>query len=289
MKRRHFLKSTGALAGAAALSSFPYHMYAGTTKKYISDKITLGDTGLEVTRMAMGTGTSGVGGSSSQTRNLGIKGLGDLLHAAYDQGVMFWDSADQYGSHPHMKEALKHVPRENVVILTKTHASTEKEMKADLDRFRKEIGTDYIDIMLLHCMTRANWPEVKQGAMNVLSEEREKGNIKTHGVSCHSLPALKTAANEDWVQVDLARINPAGVMMDADVPTVTKVLQDMKIKGKGIIGMKVFGAGRLSSKPDECLQFALAQDFVDCFTIGVENYDQLKDLQKRVPDASVRG
>lgn len=289
MKRRHFLKSSAALAGVTALSSFPYHLYAGTKEKLISDKVPLGNTGLEVTRLAMGTGTNGVGGSSKQTRSLGIKGVGDLLHAAYDQGVMFWDSADQYGSHPHMKEALKYVPREDVIILTKTHATTEKEMKADLDRFRKEIGTDYIDIMLLHCMTRENWPDIKRGAMNVLSEARQDGIIKTHGVSCHSLSALKTAAKEDWVQVDLARINPAGVIMDADVPTVAAILKGMKQKGKGIIGMKIFGAGRLSNQPDECLQYAINQDFIDCFTIGVENYEQLKDLEKRVPKASVRG
>lgn len=289
MKRRHFLKSSAFAAGAAAMASFPYHLYAGSTKKYIHDKVILGNTGLKVSRLAMGTGTNGVGGSSKQTRRLGIKGVADLLHAGYDQGVNFWDSADQYGSHPHMKEALKRIPREKTVILTKTHASTEKEMQADLDRFRKEIGTDYIDIMLLHCMIDENWPHRKKGAMNFLSKAREDGLIGTHGVSCHSLPALKTAANEDWVQVDLARINPAGVVMDADVPTVTAVLKDMKNKGKGIIGMKIFGAGQLSNKPDECLQFTLNQDFVDAFTIGVEGYDQLIDLDRRVPEASVRG
>lgn len=289
MKRRDFLQHSLTAAGAVSFSPFPYHLFAGDKKKYAQDLITLGNTGIELTRLAMGTGTHGVNKASNQTRKLGIKGLGDLLHYAYDNGVLFWDSADQYGTHPHLKSGLEWVPREKVVIMSKTHATTEKEMKADLDRFRKEIGTDYIDIVLLHCMMDANWPEIKKPAMEVLSRAREDGIIRAHGVSCHTLPALEAAANSDWVQVDLARFNPTGARMDADVETVRKVLQRMKADGKGIIGMKVFGGGPLSKRVDECLEFALAQDFIDCFTIGQESADQFDDLLKRIPDASVRG
>jgi predicted aldo/keto reductase-like oxidoreductase len=237
----------------------------------------------------MGTGTHGVNRASNQTRKLGVKGLGELLHSAYDKGIFFWDSADQYGTHPHLKEALKYVPREKVVILTKTHASTEEEMKADLDRFRQEIGTDYLDIVLLHYMTKDNWPELKSGAMNLLSQAREDGIVRAHGVSCHTLGALKAAAATDWVQVDLARINPYGSRMDAEVPVVVDVLKDMKKKGKSIIGMKLFGAGELTDKLDECLQYTLGQDFVDCFTIGQEDRGQMEDLMTRIPAASTRG
>lgn len=278
-----------AAAGAIAMHKFPYHLFVSDQKKYATDVVTLGDTGIQVTRLAMGTGTNGVGGSSNQTRKLGVKGLSELLHMSYDNGVFFWESADQYGSHPHIKEALKHVPREKVTILTKTHATTEKEMQADLDRFRGEIGTDYIDIVLLHVQTKPNWPEIKQPGMEVLSRAREDGIIRAHGVSCHTLEALQAAADTDWVQVNLARFNPAGVVMDSDVETVRGVLQKMKKRGAGIIGMKLFGAGRLTGKVDECLQFALAQDFMDCFTIGQEGADQFQDLLKRIPAASVRG
>ena len=239
-------------------------------------------------RMAMGTGTNGVGGSSNQTRKLGLKGFADLLRAGFDQGVTFWDSADQYGTHPHLKEALKAVPRDKVVILTKTHASTEREMRDDLDRFRRELGTDYLDIVLLHCMMDANWPDRKKGAMAVLSEAREKGLVKTHGVSCHTLEALKTAARTPWVQVDLARINPAGVAMDGRPEVVLPVLREMKAAGKGIIGMKILGAGRLRNRADECLQYALSLDCVDCFTIGSENRGEMEDLLRKIPAASTR-
>jgi aryl-alcohol dehydrogenase-like predicted oxidoreductase len=264
-------------------------LFAGTTQKLASDRIKLGPMKVEVSRLAQGSGTDGSGGSSNQTRKLGLRGLADLFDAGYDNGVTLWDSADQYGTHPHVKEALKRVPREKVAILSKTHASTEKEMRADLDRFRRELGTDYIDILLLHCMMDGDWPERKKGAMAVISEAREKGIVRTHGTSCHTLEALKAAAANPWVQVDLARINPAKVIMDADVQTVVGVLRQMKAAGKGVIGMKILGAGALRHKADESLQFALSLDCVDCFTIGAESREEMLDLTRKIPAASVRG
>lgn len=287
MKRREFLARG---AGVVALNHFPHHLFAGTTKKTAADRIKLGPMGVEVSRLAMGTGTNGVGGSSNQTKKLGIAGLADMYKFGYDNGVTFWDSADQYGTHPHLREALKRgIPREKVTIMTKTHASTESEMRADLDRFRKELGTDYLDIVLLHCMLDNDWDKKKAGAMNVLSEAREKGIIRTHGTSCHELGALKTAAASPWVQVDLARINPAQVAMDAPPAAVLAVLRQMKDAGKGVIGMKILGAGRLRGKADECLQYALSQTSVDCFTIGAESPQELGDLMRKIPAASTRG
>jgi len=286
MNRRKFIRNSALSAGVISLPSFNASTLPSLFGKKASDEIILGNTGLKVTRMAMGTGTSGWNKQSNQTRTLGVQGLASLLHYAYDQGIRFWDSADQYGTHPHLREALKYVPREKIVILTKTHASTREEMKADLDRFRSEIGTDYIDIVLLHCMLDGNWPEKKKGAMEYLSEAREKGIIKAHGVSCHTLKALKAAAESDWVQVDLARINPTGDNMDADVPTVIPVLKKMKSDGKGIIGMKIFGGGTLTNRVDECLRFILNQNYVDSFTIGIESKEQLQEILRKIPELS---
>jgi len=263
-------------------------LFAAGQKKNAQDIVTLGTSGLRVSRLAQGTGTIGFNKSSNQTRKLGIEGLADLLRAGVDQGLTFWDCADGYGSHPHLKEALKTVKREKVVILTKTSATSETDMRADLDRFRKELGTDYIDILLLHAMTDPAWPERKKGAMEVLSEAKQKGIVKAHGVSCHSLGALKTAAATDWVDVDLARLNPIGRHMDADPATVIPVLKEMKAKGKGVIGMKILAQGDMRDRVDMALQYALAQDVLDCFTIGAESRAELQDLLARIPIASTR-
>ncbi len=287
MNRRRFLKYS--VAGSALLAAFPYDLLAGEKKLYPYDRVHLGNTGIEMSRMAMGTGTHGYGGSSNQTRKLGIKGLSDLLRAGFDEGINFWETADQYGSHPHVGKALKTVNREEVVILTKTNSKTYKDVKSDLDRFRKELGTDYLDIILLHAITDPDWNTHMKGAMDALSEAKEEGIIRAHGISCHSLGALQTAADEPWVEVDLARYNPGGVRMDADVPVVREVLSRMKNNGKAIINMKVYGAGQLLDKKDECLQFYTGSTFMDSFTMGFESYEQLQDVMKRLPEASVRG
>ena len=287
MKRRKFIKQ--GIAGAALLSAFPYDLLAGPERLYPYDRVNLGNTGITMSRMAMGTGTSGFGGSSNQTRKLGIKGVSDLLRAGFDEGINFWDTADQYGSHQHVGEALKKTDREKVVILTKTNSKTYEDVKNDLDRFKKEVGTDYFDIVLLHAVTDPDWNQNMKGAMEALDEAKEEGVIRAHGISCHSLGALETAAEEPWVDVDLARYNPGGVAMDADVDTVYKVLTRMKENGKAIIQMKVYGAGRLTDKKDECLEFHTGAKFIDAFTLGIESHDQLMDIQKRLPEASVRG
>ncbi|MGA9365533.1 MAG: aldo/keto reductase [Bacteroidota bacterium] len=286
MRRREFVRYTALASGALAFS--PLVSFVDAKKKYASDLVTLGKTGIKVSRLAMGTGTNGYNHHSNQTEQLGVRGLSDLLHAANEQGINFWDSADQYGTHPHLKQALKGIPREKVVVLTKTHATSADEMRDDLDRFRKEIGTDYLDIVLLHMMTDSDWPVEKEGAMEVLSRAHEDGIVRAHGVSCHTLRALEAAANSDWVQVDLARINPEGVSMDADVPTVVKVLERMHREGKSVIGMKVFGAGRLVDRVDKCLQYVLGLDFIDSFSIGQENQSETRDLVRRIPEASIR-
>lgn len=289
MNRRHFLNRGIAAAGTLACGSFPHELLAGTTKKFAGDRVSLGPMKVGLSRLALGSGTNGGGGSSNQTRKLGLNGFADLLAAGYDQGITFWDAADQYGTHPHLKAGLKRVPREKLAILTKTHAVTADDARRDIDRFRRELGTDYIDILLLHCMMDADWPERRKGAMEYIAEAREKGIVRTHGVSCHTLEALKTAARTPWVQVDLARINPAKVAMDADPNTVLAVLREMKAAGKGVIGMKILGAGRLRSRADEMLQYALSLDCVDCFTIGAESREEMLDLVRKIPASSVRG
>src|SRR5438093_1327852 len=152
MKRREFLTTTAYGVGAAWLgSNLTSRVWAipDLTKKFsASDTVTLGSTGIKTSRLAMGTGTVGVGHHSHQTA-LGVKGLSDLLLNGYDKGLRFFDSADSYGSHPHVAEALKHVPRDSVTVLTKTWARDTTSARADLDRFRRELGTDYIDVCLM--------------------------------------------------------------------------------------------------------------------------------------------
>jgi aryl-alcohol dehydrogenase-like predicted oxidoreductase len=288
MRRREFLIRSATAAGAVWLSSKSiFKAIADQTlsqKFSASDTVTLGGTGIKTSRLAMGTGTVGSGHHSHQTA-LGVKGLSDLLLNGYDHGLRFFDAADSYGSHPHVAEALKHVQRDKVTVLTKSWARDADGMRADLDRFRKELGTDYLDVCLMHCVTEADWTDRFRGAMDVLSEAKQKGIIRAHGCSCHTIEALRAAAKSSWVEIDFARINPVGAEMDADPATVVSVLKEMKSAGKAVVGMKILGQGALRNRQDEAIKYALSLGLLDAFTIGAESQQEQADLIRRIAAA----
>ena len=293
MKRREFIATTAAGVGAIWLGSKwlglktvrVLAMPPLTQKFTASDTVALGSTGIRTSRLAMGTGTVGVGHHSHQTA-LGVKGLSDLLLNGYDHGLRFFDAADSYGSHPHVAEALKHVQRDKVTVLSKSWARDPATMRDDLDRFRKELGTDYIDVLLMHCLTEADWTTRYRGVMDVLSEAKQKGIIRAHGCSCHSIEALRAAAASSWVEVDLARINPIGSHMDADPETVLAVLKQMKASGKAVVGMKILGQGDMSKRQDGAIKFAFGTGVLDAFTIGAESRTEQEDLIRRIAAAA---
>jgi 1-deoxyxylulose-5-phosphate synthase len=291
MLRRDFLRRSTRSLGATLLARSAIVRAALLEpdplpqKFHAQDEVVLGKTGIRTSRLAMGTGTIGFGGASNQTR-LGTSPLTRLLLDGYnDNGLRFFDSADSYGSHPYVAEALKHIPRDKVVVLTKTDTRDAAGVRADLDRFRKELGVDYIDIVLIHCVTEGDWTTRYSGVMDVLSEAKQKGVIRAHGVSCHSLPALKAAAASPWVEVDLVRLNPIGSHMDADPATVISVIKQMRAQGKGIIGMKILGQGDLREKPAEAIRYALGTGVLDAFTIGAESQKEQNNLIQRVAAA----
>jgi aryl-alcohol dehydrogenase-like predicted oxidoreductase len=291
MQRRDFIRRSIQTLGGALLANRTVAHAAlidpePLPKKFTAqDEVVLGRTGIRTSRLAMGTGTVGFGGSSNQVR-LGTSPLTRLLLDGYhDNGLRFFDSADSYGSHPYVASALKQIPRDRVTVLTKTDTRDPAGVRQDIDRFRKELGVDYIDVLLIHCVTEADWTTRYRGVMDVLSEAKDKGVIRAHGVSCHSLSALRAAAASPWVDVDLVRLNPIGSHMDSDPETVIGVIKQMRAQGKGIVGMKILGQGDLRERPSEAIHFALGTGVLDAFTIGAESKPQQKDLIQRIAAA----
>jgi len=292
INRRKFLEQSAVLGAAAALplGAFAADAPAPAAKsiRRASDVIELGPTKIKVSRMGVGTGTYGAGHSSNQIRALGVNGVADMLTAAYDKGVFLWDTADAYGTHEAVKAALKKVPRDKVTIVTKTDAWTSDKAKEDIDRFLKELGTDYIDILLLHTRLRTNWDELDKEAMVVMSEAKKKGVLRAVGMSCHSVGAMKTAANCDWLDICMARLNPAGERMDAEPEVVLPAVLDVRAKGKGVIGIKVLGEGTLvEDRLDEALKYALTKNALHCFSLGCESTAQVMDNINRIEKLAV--
>ena len=296
IQRREFLKRSaiglgGMLVGARfgaikALGATP--AATSSTPKYFDpfQRVPLGKTGLKVSRLCMGTGTSGVQHQSNQTR-LGRDNLNRILRDALERGIRTFDCADQYGSHPYLASAMKDVPRDKYDIITKIRwhgRDDEPDANVYVDRFLKELATDHIDLLLIHCVTAADWPQQMRKQMDILSSYKEKGIIRALGVSCHSIPALEAAAVEPWVESVHTRINPYGMSMDGAPEKVVPVIKKIYAAGKGVVGMKIVGAGRLRADSDrqESVKYALGLGCVSILNVGFESTDQIDNLASHI-------
>ncbi len=301
--RREFLAcSAGVAVGLEAATQVMGAAVTEPATPPAPPRVPLGRTGLTTSRLAMGTGMHGGNRQSDQTR-MGFEKLVNLFKHAYERGVTFFDLADQYGSHVYFREALRTIPRDRVTISTKiqwrfdgpaepTPNAVRKRMAATtLERFRHELATDYIDIVLLHFLQSANWDKDLAPYMEALTDAKQKKQVKAVGVSCHTLGSLGRAADVPWVDVVFARINPRGeVMDDRKVEEVVAVLRRLKRAGKTIVGMKIFGEGRLVKEKVECIRYAQSLGLLDAMTIGFmapEQIDEVLTLMAKFPAAPI--
>ncbi len=293
MNRREFVGSMAVAAGAV-VAGVPAGAVVRPPVRSIHDKVKLGKTGILSSVVGIGTGSVGYNHESNQTR-LGQEKFTALIRHAYDSGITFFDCADQYGSHPFMKLAIKGLPREKFLIQSKIIHRTAAEARADLDRFRKELGVDYIDTCLMHVVTEPDWNVRYKEVQDVLEEARQKGIIRAHGCSCHTFEALTAASNDPWVQVDLARFNPWGKYMDTqkgqqetETPkSVKSLLEKMRGAGKGVIGMKILAQGDVlkagsdaerMARAKESIKHAMGSGAVDMMVIGFESPQQITEI-----------
>jgi aryl-alcohol dehydrogenase-like predicted oxidoreductase len=292
IQRREFVKRS-ALGLGGILAGVPL-VKAAEAKPACFDPyqiVPLGRTRIQMSRLCQGTGMSGAMRQSNHTR-MGKEKLEALLHGGYERGIRTYDLADLYGTHRYLLPALKEIPRDKISIITKVwpHPGSlpEKERPAvdvTVTRFLKEIGTDYLDLVLLHCASSPKWTEEWRPQMDGLEKLKEKGLIRAHGVSCHSVAALEAAAADPWVDSVHARINPYGIKMDDTPEKVVPVLRKIHAAGKGVIGMKIIGEGRLRNEPekrDMSAKFVLGLGCVDILNVGFEKIEEIDDFAGRV-------
>jgi predicted aldo/keto reductase-like oxidoreductase len=293
LTRREFMTTMAAGAGTVLIGSRAANAITSGNTSLTFDPfqtVTLGKTGIKTTLLGMGTGYSGYNRSSNITR----AGVAEsMIRAAFEKGIRYFDCADSYGTHPYTKAALKSVPRDNYVLGTKmwvTAGGIPEQERPDseivVDRFRKELNTDYIDIVQLHCMTNGEWTDQQKRFMDGLENLKAKKIIKAHGVSVHSFDALKVASESPWVDVIHVRINPFGESMDLRDPSlIVPVIEKFHKSGKGVIGMKLIGGGKLNNEPDkidESLKFVLGLGTVDMIIIGFELPEQIDNYIERI-------
>lgn len=276
ISRRQFLARLSA-AGAVCVSgrfapgqpAAPAKITSGT------DLVTLGRSGIKTSVLGVGTGTR----SGKEQRDLGEDGFVRLIRYAYDRGLRYIDTADSYRTHTLVAAAIKGLPRDQWFIQTKTWAKDAQKAKADIERFRQELGIETLDTVLMHCMTKKDWPGMMRPVLDALLEAKQKGQVRAIGVSCHTIEALRDAVDCEGIDVHLVRINPVGEKMDASPDEVAAQIKRMHEKGRGVIGMKIYGEGVFTTPQQrfDSLKYVLGLGTVQAFTIGFSSPQQIDE------------
>ncbi|MGF1637517.1 MAG: aldo/keto reductase [Cyclobacteriaceae bacterium] len=297
LTRREFLNTVTAGAGTLLIGHQALAKSGSFNPQSTSayQTVTLGKSGIETTLLGMGTGFNGGNRSSSITR--AEKGHAEaIIRYAHERGIRFFDCADIYGTHPHTMRALKTIPRNDYVICSKIwvrSGSLPEPERPDadvvVDRFRKELDTDYIDLMQIHCMVDPEWTDQQKQQMDILENLKSKGIIRAHGVSVHSLEAMEACVESDWVDVVHVRINAFGDAMDRKNPAeVIPVIEKLHRAGKGVIGMKLVGNGNFKNDPgkiDQSLKYALGLGTIDTIIVGFEEFAQIDNFANRLENS----
>ena len=294
LTRRQFVRTMSVGAGSVLLARTALASPTAAPALKAFSQVKLGKTGIKTTFLGMGTGFSGYNRSSNITR----AGVAEsVIKSAFDKGIRFFDCADSYGTHPFTTAALKGIPRDEYTLGTKIWLSQggipepeRPDANVVIDRFRKELNTDYLDLVQIHCMTDPKWTDVQKKQMDILENLKAKNIIRAHGVSVHSLDAMEACLESPWVDVVHVRVNPYGESMDNKDPAkVIPVIEKLHKSGKGIIGMKLIGNGKYkndSEKIDNAIRYVLGLGSVDMVIVGFEEPGQIDNYIQRIDRAS---
>ena len=283
--RRDFLK-TGAAVGALTLSG---RLPLLAERRRATDFVTLGRSGVKVTRLAFGTGSF----SGQVQRTLGQDGFTRLVRHAYDRGIRFFETAESYGDmHKMLGIALQGIPRDSYQLMSKVTTRDGVDPQEKFDQLRKLAKTDYFDIMLLHWQHTATWPADTRPWQDAILEAESKKVIVSHGASVHGLPALRRVPENHWLDVAMIRMNHKGTRMDAEdyateglgnVPEVVNHVQAVRKQGMGVISMKLIGEGTFNREDrQKAMQFALGSAGVDCVTVGYKSRAEIDEAIENV-------
>jgi len=296
LNRRQFLKTSTALAGTALLSRWALDATGATASPAVvrtaTDQVTLGKTGIKLSRLGFGTGSNNGYIQTAEGKDAFV----DLIHYAYDRGITYIDTAQAYQTFDLIADAIKGLPREKLFIQSKVDGRPE-DVLGVIDQHRKTFNTDYVDSLLVHCMTRGQWTDDWKHVMDAFDQAKERKWIRAKGVSCHTLPALRAAVASDWTEVHLVRVNPQGSYTDTerngwsaqrnDISPVMEQIKTMHAKGRGVIGMKICGNGTFTDPADreKSIRFAMSCREIDAVVIGFKNRQEVDDAIERVNGA----
>ncbi len=231
----------------------------------------LGNTGIEVSELCFGSLTI-----SPLQANLGILEGSEILSYAFSKGINFIDTAEIYNNYGHIREALKTVVRDNIVIASKSYSYSKETAQKSLSKALKELDTEYIDIFLLHEQESIHTIRGHYEAIEFFLKAKEKGIIKAIGISTHRIEAVIAANQYKEIEVIHPIINKLGIgIQDGSVEDMINALKVSYNTGKGIYGMKPLGGGHLISNVEESVDFVRNIPYLHSFAIGMQSKDEV--------------
>jgi predicted aldo/keto reductase-like oxidoreductase len=281
VSRRDFIKTTVAAGAVASIGGLPLH----AERVSASSLVTLGKSGVKVTRLAFGTGSN----NGYVQAQLGQKEFSNLVAYAYDHGIRFFETAEAYVTPAMLGEALKPFPRDSYVLMTKVTTDSGADPRQRFEDMLRTSNTDYFDIMLLHWQHTPDWVETTKRWQEGIDEFQAKKSILSRGASVHGLPALRQMPGNPWLEVAMIRMNHKGTRMDgptgADnnnpqcVPEVVEHVQQVKKDGMGVVSMKLIGNGAFTQHSDrvDAMRFAFRNAGVDAVTVGFKSRQEIDE------------
>jgi 1-deoxyxylulose-5-phosphate synthase len=275
--------AVGALAGAGRLS-------LKAEPQTATDWVTLGKSGVKVTRLAFGTGSF----SGQVQRDLGQEQFTKLVRYAHERGIRFFETSESYGGmHEMLGVALQGVPRDSYKLMTKLTTKDGVNPQEKIDQLRRMAKTEYFDIALLHWQHTPTWPTDSLKWQDGISEAQSKQVVLSHGASMHGLPALRQAPENKWLEVAMIRVNHKGVRMDAEdyntqglgnVSEVVTHVKQVRKDGMGVISMKLVGEGTFTQRADRqaAMKFAFRNAGVDAVTVGYKNTAEIDEAIENI-------
>ncbi len=285
LNRRDFLRSGVAAASIAAGVPAVWSAEPSQKKRAATDWVALGKSGVKVTRLGLGTGTNG----GEVQRNLGQKEFTRLVRHAYERGVRFFDTADNYDQmHEMLVKALEGIDRDTYTIQTKMKWGNNRDPWTEIDRFRKELKTDYFDSFLLHCVSTDDWPDALKRQMDTLCEAKDKDAVRSMGASVHGTRGLDAMTKTTWPDVALLRVNHNGAHMDTvenkwglvgDVEQCVTDIRKIHDNGTGVIGMKLIANGDFKdpAQREAAIKYVMQLDCVDAVVIGFKTTAEIDE------------
>ncbi len=280
LNRRDFLKTTIVAGAAASVGTLPLH----ATRRIATDIVTLGNSGMKVTRLAFGTGSN----NGHVQAALGQKEFSRLIAYAYDHGIRFFETAESYMTPAMLGEALKPYPRDSYQLMNKVTTDPGVDPQKRFDEMRRVSQTEYFDIMLLHWQHTGDWVSETKHWQDGMLEAQSKRIIKTRGASVHGLPALRQVPGNKFLEVAMIRMNHNGTRMDGPVadddnpgivPEVVAHVKQVKSEGMGVISMKLCGDGTFTKHEDRqaAMRFAFQHAGIDCATVGFKSTQEIDE------------